>query len=494
MSQLPTGFVLDGEQQATPKLPAGFVVDDRPNSGMDFLKSIPHALVSGLAATSSIVDPSSPIPIADELMTRQPEQVKAAEALTGPLYQPQTSLGRIGHAGVEALANPISWAGPGSALLKGGGALLSGVGSETGRQLAAGTPFEIPAQIGGAFLGGATAVKALGPKQLTAAAPTSAELRAVKDKGYQAARDADLVLDPSGPAAWAGQVEHELTNGPKYAFTGGSNGTAPKTLEALAEARAVPAAAAGERATVTGANLDTLRIKLGVIAGETKDFKPTPDAKAAMVAKRRLTEYTENIPQDHVLAGNAPAYGLETKTANANNAAFRRTSDLEQKLTNATDATEGSIAAKIDNQIKSKLRSGYLTNEKKQRGLTQDEVAAIRATNSGSFVENKLRQFGRLAPEGAVGVGLHLATGLPAAFATGGASVLPHLALALAASGAKHTAQHITKSNADKLVQKLAMRSPEYKQRAALIDLLNALSPTAPTNAAQVTRGILGNF
>src|SRR6185369_16406568 len=102
---------------------------------VDFVKSIPHALVSGLANTSSIVDPSSPVPIADELMTRQPEMVKAAEALTGPLYQPQTVLGRIGHAGVESLANPISWVGPGSALLKGGGALLSGAGSEAGRQV-----------------------------------------------------------------------------------------------------------------------------------------------------------------------------------------------------------------------------------------------------------------------------------------------------------------------------------------------------------------------
>ncbi len=495
---LPKGFVLDGEQSAAlPQLPFGFKLDSasEPTSPVaDFFKSIPRGVIGGLASTSSIPEPGSPIPIANELLTPAPEMVRAAESgLTGPLHQPEGRLGQLGASVGQGLGNPLSWVGPGSLPFKAAGSVLGSLGSEGGRQAAEGTPFEIPAQIAGGLAGGTAAVKAMGAKPLAAAVPNSQELRAVKDAGYQAARDADLVLDPHGPASMAAQWEHELTNGPKYAFTGGTNGTAPKTLAALAEAQTVPTASAGERATVTGANLDTLRIKLNNIASETHEFKPTPDAKAAMVAKQRLAEYTENIPQDHILAGDAKAYGSQTKTANANNAAFRRVSGFEQKLTNSTDATEGSIAVKIDNKIKSNLRNGYLTNDKKQRGLTQDEVAAIRQTNRGSFPERALRQVGRFAPEGPMNLALHVGTGLGAAAATGGVSIPIQIAAALGASAAKHAAQRMTKNNAANVLEMLAMRSPEYKKRAALTNLFNELMQDKLSNPAAVLRsGILG--
>lgn len=463
---------LNGKPVTDPLLLAQ--LDSKSSSGMDFLKSIPHGIMSGIsgalsASGQSAAHEMSQPELAAEIPNAPATQKILEKNVTGETHVPEGRAGKFGAAIGESLGNPISYLGPGGIPLKVGGAILSSVGSEAAGQAAEGTKFETPARLAGGLVGGAAGVKAFAPKQLTAAIPTGPELRAAKDAGYQAARDADLVLHPEAVASWAAQAEHELTNGPKYAFTGGSDGTAPKTLKALVGVQDIPASGPGVRPIATGADLDKLRIQLNNIAGETHEFKPTPDAKAAMVAKRRLAEYTENIPADHVLAGDAKAYGLETKTANANNAAFHRVSDLEQKITNATDATEGSIAAKIDNQIKSKLRSGYLTNEKKQRGLTGEEVTAIRDTNRGTVAERFLRQVGRLAPEGPMNLALHVGTGLGAAAATGGASVIPQIAAALVASAAKHGAQRMTQSNAQKIAEIMAMRSPEYRRRAASI-------------------------
>ncbi len=440
-------------------------------NAIDLVKSAPRALLSGISNTLSATGQ------AEQLQMNQPVDVPSKEEMTGALeknitgelHKPQTPAGRIGTAAIEGLASPLSFIGPGGTALKIGSTLAGGAGGEIGRQLAEGTPYETAAGVAGSLAGGVTAAKRLGPTAERAAVPTIPELRGVKDAGYKAAREADLVLHPAGPASKMAEIERELTNGPKYAFTGGTEGTAPKTLSALANAQKIPAAKEGERYAATGADLDKLRIQLNNIAGETHEFKPTPDAKAAMVAKQRLAEYTENIPQNHVLGGDASAYGAETRRANANNAAFRRAEGFQQKLTNATDATEGGIATKIDNQIKSKLRQGYLTNPKQQRGLTQEEVGAIRDTNRGTRTERMLRQIGRFAPESPVALALHMSAGAGPAMLTGGASIPIQIAGALAASAAKHGAQRMTKANAAKVAEMLAKRSPEYQRRLAMV-------------------------
>src|SRR6185503_11442153 len=127
-----------------------------------------------------------------------PSQVADIEKLTGPLPQPQGRAGQVGAAIGSALGNPINYVGPGSALLKIGGAALSGAGSELAGQAAEGTPFEIPARIAGGGAGGMAAVKAFGAAPAKAAIPTEAALRADKSARFKAAANSDIEISGNG--------------------------------------------------------------------------------------------------------------------------------------------------------------------------------------------------------------------------------------------------------------------------------------------------------
>lgn len=441
---------------------------------MDFMKSIPRGVMTGLASTSSIPEPGSPVPIAPELLTSAPEMVKAAESgLTGPLHQPEGRAGKVGAAIGEGLGNPLSYVGPGGVPLKVGGSILSSVGGEVGKQAAEGTKYEIPAQIGGALLGGVAGAKALGPAAERAAVPTIAELKASATKGYDAAHASGLELHPQGVAQFASKAEQDLIN--NHAHTGGQYGTAPKTLAVLDELQNAPAGA-----TITAANLSTVRKNLGRIAGETKDFKPTPDAHAASVALEHLKDYTENIPKGHILAGDAASYLSNIKQANADYAAMSRSRTVDTKLTRAENNAAGGIHTSPDNQIKSQIRQ-ILNNPKAQRGFSREEIDAMSGVNKGTVTSNVLRQVGRMGA-GVIPMMAHALT----AMGTGGASIPAQLAVGVPLYTARKVAESLTRRRANNLDELIRKRSPEYEARAARIQ------PTdnAPHKAA-IARALL---
>lgn len=467
--------------QLNEEKPHGFVA-----TAMDAIKGIPRNLAAGaLDAATTGAQAESYAMSQPEMAATIPDTEHALQALetgvTGPMYQPQTSVGKIVGSGARAVSNPASYMGPGSLPLKIGGAILSGAGSETGRLMAENTPYETPMAIGGGLLGGVAGAKALGPTAERAAVPTAAELRAAADNGgvhggYQGARNSGLELNPDGVAKFAATAEQDLTNGPKYGFTGGENGTAPKTLAILDDLQNAPAGA-----TVTSSNLDTIRKNIGNIAGETRDFKPTADAKAAMVLKRHLDDYMENIPANHVVAGDPEKYVAAIKEANGNYAAASRLGTFDARLSKAENATDRQVAGSVDSQIKSNI-GRVLDNPKQMRGLSQAEKDQIQLINSGTLTSNVLRQLGR-GGTGVIPMGAHVLT----AAATGGASIPASLGIGVPLYAAKKIAEGMTKGRASDLADMLAKRSPEYQSR------LSAVQPvdTMPNKAA-IARALIG--
>jgi hypothetical protein len=457
----------------------------KPGMLEDIAKSLPTGMVSGLVnATSGPVIPESPVPQPPEISGGNAPAVMGVvqDKLTGPLYQPQTNAGKYGLAAGEALGNPLSYVGPGGLPLKVGASVLGALGSEAGGQAAQGTKYETPARLGGALAGGVAGVKALGPAAERAAVPTAAELSARADAGYTAARNSGVEIAPEKLADAATKWQQDLTTGPKYAFTGGQDGTAPKTLGLLDKLQNPP-----EGSTVTAANLDTLRRQINNIAGETEGFKPTADAKAAMVLKRQFGDYLENPPQDHVVAGNAEDFVNNIKQANGDYAAMSRANAVDSKVARAETNTAGSIAASADNQIKSQLRS-ILNNPKAQRGYTPDEIAQMSAVNSGSLASNTLRQLGR----GGTGV-IPMATHIGTALATGGSSIPASLGIGLPLYGAKKLAEALTRRQANNLSETLRMRSPEFAARQSETNVKNLLANQSriPANKAAILRALL---
>lgn len=468
MSDLPPGFVLD-QPAAKPMaaLPEGFVLDKAPQTGsvMDVIKSAPRALLGGLSDTLAATGNTENIAMSqpqDAVLTKENTLGSLEKGVTGDLYKPQTAAGRISSAGIEQLANPLTYFGPGSAALKVGGGILSGAGGEAGQELT-GSPY---GRIAGALAGGLGAAKTLGPSIEKAAVPTAEELKNVAAKGYDTARNSGLELSPQGIAQFATQAKQKLT-GPKYGFTGGSKGTAGGTLDLLDELK-------------TASNLDTLRQNIGRIASETQDFKPTQNAKAAMVLKRDLENYMENIPQNHVVAGNPTDYTSAIRQANGDYASAMRTGKIGDKLTAAENNAQGGIATSVENQQKSQLRS-LLNNPKKLRGFSDEEKAQIQKINDGTAVSNTLRQLGR-GGTGVIPMGAHIAT----AMATGGHSIPAQLGIGIPLYASKKIAEALTNKQVTKLDEMLRMRSPEYAARAAKI------KPTdTSANKAAIVRALL---
>lgn len=454
----------------------------QPSSYMDALKAIPRSALAGiLDATSGPPVPDSPVPIAPELMQGAGPQMKALEDMGGPSYQAQTPLGKIVAGGVRTATNPLSYVGPGGPALKAVGALLSGAGGEAAGLATEGTPYEIPARIAGGLAGGFAGVKTLGASAEKAAIPTAPELKASEDTLYTAARNSGLEVAPAKLADKAAQWEQLLTTSPKYAFTRGEK-SAPGTLGILDELQNPP-----EGAATTASNLDTIRRQINNIAGETKDFKPTPDAKAAMVLKREFDSYLENMPADHVVAGNPESYVSAIKEANDTHAALSRLTTADARLQKSENQTNRQIAGSLDARIKANIGS-LLDNPKSLRGYNQAEKDQIQLINDGTLTSNVMRQLGR-GGAGVVPIMAQAAAGGPLAAATGGASILPQLGLMGALYGARKGAERMTVSRANELADMLAKRSPLYQQR------LKALPPTyLGGNNAQLARGAFGGL
>lgn len=451
---------------------------------MDFFKSIPRGVIGGLSSAGSALGQATAHEMSQPGMAAEiPGQEQTTQALeknvTGSLPQPQGRAGKFGAAIGESLGNPASYIGPGGLPLKVGGAILSAAGSEGAGQATEGTAYEWPARIAGALAGGVAAAKGLGPTTPKAATPAAAELKASavsggEHGGYNAALNSGLELDPKGVAGWSQQVRQGLFND---GLTGGTHGTAPKTWAAL-DSLDKPTSG-----VVTPQGIDALRKTLGRVSREVQQTQggaivATEDAAAASQALKKLGSYVENIPQSHILAGDAALYANATKEANKNYASYARVRDFEARLEKANLAAQGQIAGSVENQTKAKARQ-VLNNG--ARGYDDAERAQAKLINSGGPVSNILRNLGRAG----AGVVPALAHGAIAA-GTGGASLGLQIPIAAALYGARKTSEAITKSRANKLVEMLAQRSPEYQSRVANLPQVS----NAPNKAA-IIRALL---
>lgn len=461
----------------TANAPQGFAAN-----ALDFVKSIPRGIVSGL---TSAPNPSM-VPTGDEEAAVAPTRAQATQTLQAQTPEPQGRYGKLGEAVGQGVGNPVSYLGPGGLGLKIGGAVASSLASEGSRQAAEGTPYEKPAAIAGAIAGGAVAGKTLGPTNPKAAVPTMDELLAAGSQGYKTARNSGLEVKPGAMQLWALRVEKEL-KGPDHGFTGGNYGTANKTLDLVDAIQRPPKGTAA----IAAPGLDTIRKNLQNIAEETQPAqggfaKPTPDAAAATIALRRFNEYTEAIPGGDVLAGSAKDYVRALKQANSDWGAGRRLQDFETRLTKAERATDRQVAGSLDSQIKSKA-GALLDNKAKVAGLSAEEKAQLELINSGGPVSNTLRQLGR-GGAGVVPIMGQLAAAGPLAAATGGASIIPQAALAAGLYGARKGSEAITKSRANTLAEMLAKRSAEYERRVAELPAVDSMP-----NKAALLRALLSH-
>jgi hypothetical protein len=151
-----------------------------PSGWVDFFRSMPRAAVKGAAEFGHLLQQGQQQNVGlspGEVSIPTPEETTQAveKNITGPMHEPESIPGRYGAAVAGAVANPLSYIGPGGVVAKGISAAGSGAGGEAAGQLTQGSPWEGAARLVGALAGGAAAPRAVTPF------PMSPERQAIVD-------------------------------------------------------------------------------------------------------------------------------------------------------------------------------------------------------------------------------------------------------------------------------------------------------------------------
>jgi hypothetical protein len=351
----------------------------------------------------------------------------------GGAHQPQTTLGQYAETTGEMIPSAVAFGArtlaqvPGAVVKYG---VLPAVTSETGGQLAKGTPYETPARIGGALIGAAPGV-AMDVRASNAAAratiPTTDALRAQANAAYRAADDAGVVLSRDSFGNAVNDIAQAATD------AGIDRTIHPRATAALGRLTE----AQGTEPTLQ--NVDTLRRVLRAAAASNE-----PDERRiANIMIGRLDDYLDGLTPADVVAGDAGAATTALGQARDLWSRFRKGEIIEDMIDRAGVRAPNFSGSGTENALRTEFRQLAL-NPRRMRMFMPDEQDAIRRVAMGGPIDNALRMIGKFAPTGAVSSalasGLGYMIGGPA-----GAAAVPAIGFA-----ARQGATMLTRANAER--------------------------------------------
>lgn len=260
---------------------------------------------------------------------------------------------------------------------------------------------------------------------------TPEELTAVKDAAYAA-------VDNSGVKFKAAPIKGLATATAQDLKAARYNPLLhPKVTGVMQELEALK----GSTPTLT--ELDQFRqfVRTEVMSG-------TPgEQRLGKIILGNIDSFIETAKPSHVLAGDPQAAARAIQIARDLNTRVAKTTAVNEALDNAgMTAKAAGSGANIDNRTRQEL----IKVLKKTYNFTPDEEAAISKAIEGGGFQNLLRGLGKVSPlNGGIPGLINTLAVLP----TGGAS----LGLAIPTSGAKLTADAMTRANVAKLLQTIAV-------------------------------------
>lgn len=437
---------------------------------MDRAKQFAGGMVKSLADTASAGGQAAQIEMGQPVDVPNAAQTDAAiqKNVTGPLPAPAPGdrLGNFLYTTGEFVGNPTSYIGPGSLPAKAGMAVLAGLGSEAGGQLAQGTPYEVPARLAGAALGGGAGALIARPGAVTAAigpapssaAPTVEDLEAaykavrtnpdvknavipiqdVKDLATTA--EGQLLADgyrptPKSAPGTFGELNRLTPQAPPEP-------TPLQKLQAEMNWEPLP-----EQPQVTQATVDDLLAAKRAFRNVANERNPFPDMRPTVDASAA----SKVIPQlDAVIEEAAPGM----KEANANYAKAQAARSLENRFQKAEDqAANANSGLNMGNKIRQAATAAYY-NPSVTRGLNPKQMEMLRQVSQGNASRNVIRYvsnlFGGGGGLGSVVVGEVASQHLgPIGWLL---SPLGHVL--------KHVENHLTLRAADKISEAIRSSSP----------------------------------
>lgn len=282
---------------------------------------------------------------------------------------------------------------------------------------------------------------------------------------YNEARRLDLAMNPKSAQTLSNNIKQTLDH---EGFTDYTTPGTFRVIDRLKEPKTkmeMTDPATGEVSQETVSHIkDVLAVRQVL-----NRLGANPNEKAAAaIAKGKIDTYLENLknPRDAVYGQDgARAAELVGRGGEGpgNYAAGMRAKTLEKAYGKAEqNAASAGSGANIDNAIRQQAKS-LLNSEKKTRGWSQEEKDQLQNIVKGTFVGNAARYLGKLAPTGIVSGGIVGGAGL----AGGAPGILAAGATMAFGFSAKKLADHLTKSQWNKLDTMVRSRSPMGERMAA---------------------------
>jgi hypothetical protein len=234
----------------------------------------------------------------------------------------------------------------------------------------------------GAVLG---AVPAVGPmraaKARRAAIPTRGEIRDASSAAYARAEASGGMLPQNSLGGFVQQAEQMLT---QQSF---DKGLHPNTLAALT--RLYDEASSPQIAGHTVQGAEVLRRVLS--SAETKALKSPDGADDARLAGQLLDDFDDFIDKS------LPTSSAEYRTARALWNTQRKAQDIETLFERARTRSGQYSVSGMENALVAEFRSLAL-NPRRLRRFSPKEQDAIKGVAEGNFIQNRLRDLGKLDP------------------------------------------------------------------------------------------------
>lgn len=369
---------------------------------------------------------------------------QGVEGVTGEFYKPKTTAGEYAQTAGEFA--PAVIGGPESLLAKVGTRVAApAFVSETAGQATKGTPLEPYGRAAGAVIGSVAAHHAVTPP-VKQAVPSVEQLKDAARAGYRHPDVTSLEIHPGSTAQAADDITSSLNAKGFRALN------APATYGILQELKNP----VGPTSKV--ADVDSVRKALTKTAG---NYANPIEQQAANQAIAKIDDYLTNIPQSHVVAGDAARAQQVLKEAQANWSAAKHGETMAGKMSDAElQAAATYSGGNLDNATRQKIKS-ILTSPKLKRGYTADELKQMDQIVRGTFTGNLSRKVGKILGGGG-GLG-SLVTAAEGAHVAGPAG----LALPLVGMAGRALGTRSTLNRANQLEETIRSRSPEARKWAA---------------------------
>jgi hypothetical protein len=266
--------------------------------------------------------------------------------------------------------------------------------------------------------------------------PSIEELQKAKDAAYKKAEETGVVVSRSAlnrlKIGLVGDLKKEGLNRKLH----------PKAAAALEEI-------VNTKGQLTLSEIETLR----KIANDAKGSLEPADARLGARIVDRIDDFEETLGESDVVSGSAES-ATAFKEARALNTRLAKSRIIQKLFDDAElQAKANYTIAGMETALRQQFRS-LAKNDRKMRGFTPEEKAAIRKVAMGGPVENALRKVGKFAPEGVIST----------YGALGAAMVNPAFgAIPLAGGLSKIAATKMTMRNA-RSAQDLIRRGPEKEK------------------------------